>query len=103
MARVIAVNQALRDAVTRAIDREGLGVTSPEIGASVETVRKLLNGQQERFSIAVIAKLCISLGITPGEVTAMDLSPVAREMERQAPNEYNEALLGTMRRKGGVP
>jgi DNA-binding Xre family transcriptional regulator len=83
MARVIAVGQPFRERVQRALDEQGLGITSPELGVSRETARSLVSGKSNRFQLAVLARLCLNLKITPSEIDEMNLKPLAREMERQ--------------------
>jgi hypothetical protein len=84
MARVITVDQAFRDTVSRSLDELGLGITSPELGVSRETARSLISGKSDRFQVAVLARLCLNLQLTPEQVEGLGLGPVAREMERKS-------------------
>jgi len=95
------VNDALRAAVQNALNDLGLGVTSPELGVSRETVRNLLNGTHDRFNLGVLARLCISLELTAEDVEHMALRPLAREMTRltkpaEPDNVYAATLMRTM-------
>lgn len=98
MARVVTVDEPLRAAVRHAIDGLGLGVTSPELGVSRETVRNLLNGSQDRFNIGAVAKLCIALEMTPEDVTDLGYPQLAREMGRRAPDPMTQAIRRTFQR-----
>jgi DNA-binding Xre family transcriptional regulator len=108
MARIVAVDDNLRSAVRAAIEDQGLGVTSPELGAGKDTVRSLLRGTQERFNIGKLAELCLSLEMTPGDIERLGYKPLAREMIRQSARlkvtagggEYNSALLRSMSPRG---
>lgn len=95
MARVVTVDEPLRAAVRHAIDGLGLGVTSPELGISRETVRNLLNGTQDRFNIGALAKLCLSLEMTQEDVRDLGYPQLAKEMGRRTPDPMTEAIRRT--------
>lgn len=97
MARVIDIDQPFRDMIQRVIDEQGLGVTSPELGVSRETVRNLLKGTQERFNIGALAKLCLNLEIAPDQVGSMPgFKPLAKEMERLSRPDITQAIRRTL-------
>lgn len=61
----------------------GLGVTSRELDASTNTVRKILDESTDAsVNVGTLARLCLSLEMSPEEMASMGYPAVAREMGR---------------------
>lgn len=96
--RFVTVNAGLRAAIDQQMQDLGLGVTSPQIKAATNTVRKVLNPDEDAsVHIGSLARMCISLRMTPPNLEALGYAQVAREMERQEqPDPFTEAVRRSM-------
>lgn len=96
-ARFVVVNDDLREAIGQRMADLGLGVTSSEIDASTNTVRKILDPVPARVNIGTLAKLCISLEMTPVDAEELGLKALTREMSRRLkPDPFTDAVRRTL-------
>lgn len=96
-ARFVTVDDGLRTLIAAAMSDLGLGVTSPEIDASTNTVRKVLDeAASAEIRIGTLARLCLSLEITPAAIENLGHKALAREMLRVQPDPFTDAIRRSM-------
>lgn len=94
----MTVNATLRAAIDQQMQALGLGVTSPQIDASTNTTRKVLNPDEDAsVNIGSLARLCGSLAMSVRQLEDLGYPQVARELERQQePDPFTEAVRRSM-------